>query len=194
MSGSDEPGKGRAQDGNGKAVFRKRHTITTEGHAEQAAALAPSRGLHGATVSAMKTTPPPLRALTALLAFLAGCASGTAPGHFDEGQAPGWLPEDAGPTYYEEHEVDVPARPAAPIRPDYPPRLRALGVEGDVEARVVVLHDGSVAGARLLESTHDDFTIAVHDALREARFHPALLRGEAVSSWLTVRLHFRLEK
>lgn len=110
----------------------------------------------------------------------------------DEDRTASLLSEDAGPTYYEEHEVDVPARPVAPIRPEYPPKLRALGMEGEVEARVVVLCDGSLGGARLVESSHDDFTIAVRDALREARFHPALLRGETVSSWLTLRLHFRL--
>jgi TonB family protein len=65
-------------------------------------------------------------------------------------------------------------------------------MEGEVEARVIVLCDGSVGGARLVESTHDDFTVAVRDALRKARFHPALLRGKAVASWVTVLLHFRL--
>jgi TonB family protein len=81
-----------------------------------------------------------------------------------------------------------------PLRPAYPPRLLALGVEGEVEARVIVLSDGSVGGARLVESTHPEFTAAVREALREARFHPALRHGKPVSSWLTVRLRFRLEE
>jgi TonB family protein len=80
-----------------------------------------------------------------------------------------------------------------PIRPAYPPRLRALGLEGDVEARVMVRSDGSVGGAQLVESSHDDFTAALREALSEARFHPARLRGKPVSSWVTVRLRFRLE-
>jgi TonB family protein len=102
--------------------------------------------------------------------------------------------EDGGPTCYQEHEVDFPARPLDPLRPAYPPRLRALGIEGEVEVRVVVLSDGSVGGARLVESSHDEFTIAVREALRGARFHPASLRGEPVSSWVTLRLHFVIEK
>jgi protein TonB len=101
--------------------------------------------------------------------------------------------EDTGPSFFEEHEVEIPARPLRPIEPDYPPRLRALGIEGEVEARVLVLSDGSVGGAQLVTSTHDDFTVAVREALREARFRPAQLRGKPVSSRVRVRLHFRLE-
>ena len=128
------------------------------------------------------------------LMILSGCAEGLAPSRVGEDAASLPRREDAGPTFYQEHEVDVPARPMDPIQPPYPPRLRALGLEGEVEARVIVLSDGSVGGARLVESTHDDFTAAVREALREVRFHPARRRGKPVSSWVTVRLRFRLEE
>jgi len=59
---------------------------------------------------------------------------------------------------------------------------------------VIVLSNGSVAGGRRVESTHADFAAAVREALREARFHPAVRRGKPVSSWVTVRLHFRVEE
>ena len=133
-------------------------------------------------------------ALVAALMILSGCVGGPTPSRADEDPTSRPRREDAGPTFYEEHEVDVPARPVDPIRPAYPPRLRALGLEGEVETRVIVLTDGSVGGARLLASTHDDFTVAVQEALREARFYPARRRGEPVSSWVTMRLRFRLEE
>jgi protein TonB len=101
--------------------------------------------------------------------------------------------EDAVP-YLLEHEVDVPARPVDPIEGDYPPELRALGVQGEVEARVAVLPDGSVAGARLVASTHELFTAAAREAIGRARFHPALRDGRPVASWVVVRLRFRLEE
>jgi protein TonB len=101
--------------------------------------------------------------------------------------------EDAVPPTYAETEVDVPARPSAPIRAVYPSPLRSVGIEGDVEARVVVLADGAFGGARLVESSHPGFTDAARDALRGARFEPAQLDGRAVNSWVTVRLRFRLE-
>lgn len=135
-----------------------------------------------------------LNFLLAALVIPSGCTWATAPSPSEE--APSSWPgqEDAGLCFYQEHEVDVPARPVDPLQPAYPPRLRALGIEGEVEARVAVLSNGSVGGARLVESTHDEFTVAVREALREARFHPALRRGEPVSSWVTVRLRFRIEK
>jgi len=133
-------------------------------------------------------------ALVGVLTILCGCTWGRAPSRGDEDSPSRTGREDGGPTFYQEYEVDVPARPVDPIRPAYPSRLRALGVEGEVEARVIVLSDGSVGGARLVTSTHDDFTVAVREALRGARFYPARRRGKPVSSWVTVRLHFRVEE
>ena len=87
----------------------------------------------------------------------------------------------------------MPARPQAPIEPVYPVQLRAMGLEGDVEARVVVLSDGSVGGAKLTSSSDDAFATAVRVSLRHARFHPAERAGRPVASWVTLRLRFRLE-
>ena len=133
-------------------------------------------------------------ALISVLTILGGCARGSAPGRAEEAPLSRPGPEDAGAYVYQEHEVEAPARPVDPLRPAYPPQLRALGVEGEVEVRVIVLADGSVGGARLAGSTHPEFTAAVREALREARFHPARRRGKPVSSWVTLRLRFRLEE
>jgi TonB family protein len=133
-------------------------------------------------------------ALAAVLTLSSGCGWGTAANGAGEAPLSRSGPEDAGPPVYQEHEVDVPARPVDPLRPVYPPRLQALGLEGEVEARVIVLSDGSVGGGQLVKSTHEDFAVSVREALRKARFHPARRRGRPVSSWVTVRLHFRLEK
>ena len=105
------------------------------------------------------------------------------------------LAEDAVPSVYAEGEVDVPARPLEPLRPAYPARLRELGVEGSVEARVIVFWpDGSISGRELLASDHPEFTEAVREVLDEARFAPGLRRGQPVASTVTLRLHFRLDR
>ena len=88
----------------------------------------------------------------------------------------------------------MPARPLAPLEPRYPARLRELGVEGTVEARVVVWPDGTIGGRELIASDHPEFTEAVRAALDEARFAPGRLRGEPVASAVTLRLHFRLQR
>lgn len=69
-----------------------------------------------------------------------------------------------------------------------------MGLEGDVEAHVVVLADGSVGDAQLVASSDEAFTIAVREALKDARFHPAARGGHPVASWVTLRLRFRLEE
>jgi TonB family protein len=137
-----------------------------------------------------------LRSL-ALSAAAALACSGTArpPATAAGGPEPGrGALEDATPAYWDERDVDVPARPVDPIRPVYPPELRALGLEGDVEARVAVSADGSVGGAQLVTSSDEAFTAAARAALRDARFHPARRAGQPVPSWVTVRLYFRLEE
>jgi TonB family protein len=100
--------------------------------------------------------------------------------------------EDAAPRYYAPDEVDAVARLVTPIDPPYPRSLRARNVEGDVVARVLVRSDGSVAGAKLLQTTDEAFADAARSQIRGARFAPALLRGEPVPSWVIVRIRFRL--
>jgi protein TonB len=100
---------------------------------------------------------------------------------------------DAIPGFLAEEEVDVAARPVEPIEPVYPAELRALGIEGEVRARVGVRADGTVGRAELVASSHAAFTEAARAALRTARFHPALRGGHPVASWVDVRLRFRLE-
>jgi TonB family protein len=138
--------------------------------------------------------PGSILATVVALALLAGCQGVPTRSGTRESPVSSAPREDGGPAYFEEHEVEIPARPVNPIQPPYPPRLRALGLEGDVEARVIVLSNGSVGGGRLVESTHSDFAAAVREALRETRFHPAVRRGKPVSSWVTVKLHFRVEE
>jgi TonB family protein len=133
-----------------------------------------------------------LRLLAALLVSgLVACAPTPAPAPPVSARPP--AVEDALPGIVGEDEVDVPARPVAAIEPVYPPQLRAIGVEGDVEARVAVMADGSVGAARLVASSHPAFTEATREALRTARFHPALRSGRVVPSWVGLRLYFRLD-
>lgn len=136
------------------------------------------------------------RALVLLAASCATAAGCAPPTPVAEASAAGRSPElreDAGPRYFSEDEVDLPARPLAPIEPTYPPQLRAMGVEGEVKARVIVLADGSVGGAQLESSSDEAFTTAVRESLRHARFEPARRAGRPVASWITLQLRFRLE-
>jgi TonB family protein len=132
------------------------------------------------------------RALGAAAFAVAACASEPAPPPDLEPVSA--LHVDAVPRVYAEDEVDVPARPLAPILPEYPKSLRELGVEGTVEARVLVWADGTFGGGQVVASSHPAFTDAARDALHRATFAPAELRGEPVASRVTVVLRFELRR
>ncbi len=101
--------------------------------------------------------------------------------------------EDAEPAFLGEDEVDAPAAPLAPIRPDYPGAARTAGAEGEVTLRVRVRADGAVAGFELLASDRDDFARAAAAAIRAAGFRPGVRDGRPVASSVTIRVSFRLE-
>jgi TonB family protein len=129
-----------------------------------------------------------------LLLLALACARPVGPTVQAQGAAsatPGEL-EDAFPVFLDEQEVDVPARPAAPIDPHYPPVARAQGLEGDVTLLVQVRADGEVVGLRLLEGDREAFVEAAAQAVRATRFEPGLERGRPVNSRVSVRVRFRL--
>lgn len=101
--------------------------------------------------------------------------------------------EDALPVFLTEDEVDVPARPLAPIRPAYPEEARARGAEGDVVLRVFVRADGRVAGLQTLESDGDGFAREGARAVRGVAFAAGRREGGVVNSSVTLRVRFRLD-
>lgn len=81
----------------------------------------------------------------------------------------------AGQPYFEyQVEKAVVARPGNP-RPSYPEMLRVAGVSGRVLVQYVVDTLGRVESksVRILDSTHELFTVAVKDVLPRMRFLPA---------------------
>jgi len=125
-----------------------------------------------------------------LLAVASACCAPVARPQSDQ---PARAPrEDAEPEFLSPNEVDAPPRLLTPIEPTYPRGMRIRGQEGDVTARVLVRADGSVAGAELIETTHPQFSAAVREVIRAARFAPALRAGRPVAAWVTLRVRFRL--
>lgn len=78
--------------------------------------------------------------------------------------------------------------------PRYPSMLQAAGVEGDVRAQFVVDTLGRVerGSVRVLDATHDQFALAVRDALDRARFKPAEAGGRKVRQLAEQTFTFRL--
>lgn len=79
----------------------------------------------------------------------------------------------------------------APIRPVYPPIARAAGVQGSVVVEAVISKTGTieslhvVSGSMMLQN-------AALEAIREARYRPYRLNGEAVEVQTTITVNFRI--
>lgn len=89
--------------------------------------------------------------------------------------------------------VETGARVAFLPTPRYPPLSRARGEQGVVVLEVEVLPDGGVGTVRVLEEPgYPRLTSAAIDAVRAARFEPAINHGRPVRSIVKVPFTFVL--
>jgi len=95
--------------------------------------------------------------------------------------------------------TELPAIAASPperiryVAPVYPPNLKWMGVKGSVRVSVVVLPDGTVGGARVIEAqpAGRGFEDSALTAVRRWLYRPAPDGGGGVSSEFTVTIEFR---
>jgi len=94
-----------------------------------------------------------------------------------------------------------PYRPGAGIDPPsllrevkalYTDEARRQGIEGDVVLEIVVRRDGSVGDVRLQRGLDRGLDQRAIDAVRQWRFTPARLNGEAIPVVMTVTVNFTL--
>lgn len=80
--------------------------------------------------------------------------------------------------------------------PDYPPHLRAAGVQGRVELQVVVDTSGRVerGTVRVVHSDHPAFEAPAIESLLGARFRPARVFGRAVRVLVQIPVAFVLQR
>jgi len=84
---------------------------------------------------------------------------------------------------YFEFQVTKPVRPLPNMKgPVYPRDLRAAGVTGEVLAQFIVdtLGQPVMTSYKVLRSSHELFTNAVHDAVEKTTYQPAELNGKKV--------------
>jgi TonB family protein len=79
---------------------------------------------------------------------------------------------------------------------NYPPLLRDAGVTGSVTLRMRVTRTGTVDPASVtVESTSDEmFSESAVRVVKQMRFRPAKLKGQAVPVWVTLPVTFQLER
>jgi protein TonB len=91
--------------------------------------------------------------------------------------------------------VTRPARAASGNpAPHYPAISRALGEEGKVSLRVLVLPDGSAGGVTVLQSSgFPRLDRAARAAVLRYRFQPAVKAGQPVASFIPYWIEFVLK-
>lgn len=110
-------------------------------------------------------------------------------------------PDQVKPYYQPEKAPFVPAklvevteypREKERVTPDYPPELRAQGVEGTVIVEVDIDASGVVVAARLKRPTGLAFDEAALKAIRASSYYPARRGSDAVAIRVTIPVKFRL--
>ena len=87
-----------------------------------------------------------------------------------------------------------PPRKLVDVRPVYPQSMRDAGLEGIVSLTALIDVEGRVSSVRVIGSpAHPDLGKAAADAVRQWRFSPTLLNGEAVEVLMNVQVGFSLQ-
>ena len=114
----------------------------------------------------------------------------------DEGDAPPLTTaptEAAAPRWDEAPIVANVDEVARALRAEYPPLLRAAGIEAQAQVRLRISATGEVLEAAAESASHPEAGPAAERALRRARFQPARRDGRAVEVELVLPVRFQLD-
>ena len=92
-----------------------------------------------------------------------------------------------------EDVLDESPTPLVKTPPMYPVALERQGMEGEVEARLLLAKDGSVMRVEITSSSPKNvFDDAAQRALSTWKFAPATYQGKPLKAWVTQRVVFKL--
>lgn len=101
---------------------------------------------------------------------------------------------DLGMKIWNEGDVDVKPMPLFRTRPVYPPAAMGKNITGTVAFKFLVDKDGMVKTVEIIEAAPEGvFEQATVDAVRQWRFQPAKVKGEAVSCWARSSIQYELD-
>ena len=107
------------------------------------------------------------------------------------------MPTQADERPYIESQVTSPVKLVGVTQfPQYPVLLRSAGVSGEVLMQYVVDTTGRVerGSDRALRTSHELFTLAIHELLPRFRFRPAELQGRKVRQVVQQEFTFSVER
>jgi TonB family protein len=81
------------------------------------------------------------------------------------------------------------------VRPEYPPQMKAQGVEGTVLMRAVIGREGQVLNLEVMNTdVHPDLVQSAKEAVSQWRYQPTLLNGEPVEIITEITVNYTLAK
>jgi protein TonB len=103
----------------------------------------------------------------------------------------------AEPIYNERHpDITPPVQRASRAYPRYPEMARKAGVQGTVVLLIVIDREGRVGEIEVLRTPDPrfGFDLAAIEAVKQWRYHPALLGGRPVAVQASVTFEFTLSR
>ncbi|MDB6147516.1 MAG: TonB family protein [Spartobacteria bacterium] len=85
------------------------------------------------------------------------------------------------------------AQLASVVKPKYPAAAQAARKEGTVTVAIIIGADGSVRDAKLVNATDPIFIESAIEAVKQWKFHPALVDGKPVNISSSVPVVFSLK-
>ena len=92
-----------------------------------------------------------------------------------------FVPYDVGPKMISEFKIE------------YPDSAKSSGMEGNVLITAFITKDGKVKELKIKDG-NAIFNESALKAVKDSKWEPALKDGNAVEVWVTIPVHFRLEK
>ena len=93
---------------------------------------------------------------------------------------------------FDQSQLDQQPVPVTQARPRYPTALRQAGSQGQAVVEFVVAADGTVTGAKAVNSTDPEFAEAAVAAVQQWQFKPGQLAGQPVGTRLQVPIVFSI--
>ena len=95
---------------------------------------------------------------------------------------------------FEISDLDEKPTPLVRIAPAYPSKLKRTGIQGKVWVVFVVDERGQISKARIVESSHPDFSKSALEAINQWKFEPGKRAGKAVKTRVRIPLSFSLRR
>jgi protein TonB len=94
---------------------------------------------------------------------------------------------------FEAYELDQPPQPIVRVQPEYPFKAREQGTQGAVQVKMLVSERGAVQQVQIVAARPEGiFEDAVLKAVRQWKFNPGKIEGEAVTAWVVTTIRFQI--